>query len=156
LLESKTERAFEGILTSAELHSRHEIALEQYAKQMKIECNIMIDMFRTQILPAALKYQKIWARSLALVKELNMATELQERDLRHFSGHIEQAIAALDELAKVKIEIEGLGWEALAKVFCELALPHMENARKAVDALELWVDNELWPMPKYRELLYLQ
>jgi glutamine synthetase len=48
-----------------------------------------------------------------------------------------------------------LGWEAKARVFCELVAPKMEMLRKKVDALEMVVDNVLWPLPKYRELLFL-
>lgn len=71
------------------------------------------------------------------------------------TARIEQAIAAVDEMEKIQKQTSDLGWEAKAKVFCELVAPKMEQARKSVDLLEQMVDNSLWPLPKYRELLFL-
>jgi len=156
LRDPKTQRAFQGVLTSDELNSRLEILYEQYAKEMDIECHLMIELFSTQILPAALEYQKIWAKSIKRIGDLKISEGNQKKHLSLFSEQINGAIDAIDELELNLKQAQGLGWEALAKVFCELLLPRMEKARKAVDLLENQVDDSLWPLPKYREMLFIR
>lgn len=133
-LEKKTIRLFKGILSEEELHSRYEVMVEQYAKSMNVEANLMIELFQTQILPAAQK-------------------DMLQRGLRE--PLIDQAIADCEEIKRLQAQTYDLGWEAKAKVFCELIGPKMAEMRKKVDQLELLVDNAVWPLPKYRELLFL-
>lgn len=153
LLDKKSIRVFEGILTEEELHSRYEIAVEQYAKTLNIETNLMIELFRTQILPAAIQDQKHRAKSLLALKELGVKSP-QLESLKTFTAAIDQASLDIDELEEIQKQLHDLGWEAKAKAFCELVVPRMEQARKSVDFLETLVDNALWPLPKYRELLF--
>jgi glutamine synthetase len=156
LLEKKSIRAFEGILSEKELHSRYEILLEQYAKQMNIEANLMIDLFRTQILPAALLDQKNRAESLAALNSASIQGDARQlASLKTLAELIGKAIGAIDELDKIQRQAHDLGWEAKAKVFCEIAAPKMAEARSFVDGLESMIDNMLWPLPKYRELLFI-
>lgn len=133
-IEKKSVRVFEGILTEDELHSRYEIWVEQYVKTMQIETNLMIEMFQTQVLPAAQK-------------------DMIQRGLQE--PLIVQAIKAAGELKKLHSQTGDLGWEAKGKVYCELIVPKMAELRSFVDQLEMVVDNALWPLPKYRELLFL-
>ncbi len=156
LRDPKTERVFHGVLSPDELGCRIEVLYEQYAKQMNIECNLMIELFRTQILPAAIQYQSQWAKSIARIADLKIMNDPQRKHLEILSEEINGAIKAVDELEQIKKQAQGLGWEALAKVFCELVEPRMEKARLAVDLLEGSVDDALWPLPKYRELLFLR
>ena len=156
LRDPKTQRAFQGVLSADELDSRLEIHYEQYAKEQDIECRLMIDLFRTQILPAAVRHQKKWAKSISRIIDLEISEGKQRKHLELFSGQINDAIDAIDELELNLKQAQGLGWEALAKVFCELILPRMEKARKAVDLLENQVDDQLWPLPKYREMLFIR
>ena len=156
LLDKKTRRAFEGILNEQELHSRYEILIERYAKQMNIEANLMVELFRTQILPAALSDQKNRAESLAALQEISMrADPHQLESLKSLSLLIGQAIAAVDEVEKVQKQTRDLGWEARGKIFAEIVSPKMAEARTLVDRLETLVDNSLWPLPKYREILFI-
>lgn len=152
--DPKTGRVLNGVLSPEELRGRLEAMREQYAKEANIECTLMIDLFRTRILPAATQHQKTWAKSADLIHELKMATGEQRKSLALFSEEIEQAIQSVDELEKAKIEAQGLGWDAQGVVFCEIVLPKMEKAREAVDRLEGRVPDSLWPLPKYQELLY--
>ncbi len=154
-LNKKTETVFEGILSEEELHSRFEIFVEQYAKTMNIETNLMIELFRTQILPAALQDQKNRAKSLAALDKLAESSPIQLQSLKNLKAAIDEAISHIDDLEKIQSQTQDLGWEAKGKVFCELAAPRMEMARKSVDTLETLVDNALWPLPKYREMLYV-
>jgi len=156
LLEKKSLRVFEGVLSEAEVHSRYEILVEQYAKTMNIEANLMSELFRTQILPMAVQDQKNRAKSLASLKEIDLKPDRHQiESLKMISSSIDQAIADIEEMEKIQKQAQELGWEAKAKVFCELAAPKMEQARKSVDRLETLIDNTLWPLPKYRELLFI-
>jgi glutamine synthetase len=133
-IEKKTLSVFKDILSEEELHSRYEVMLEQYAKTMNIEVNLMVELFQTQILPAAQK-------------------DMIQRGLKE--PLIDQAIYICEEIKKLQSQTYDLGWEAKGRVFCELIAPKMAELRAKVDQLEMVVDNALWPLPKYRELLFL-
>jgi glutamine synthetase len=133
-VDKKTAQVFSGILTEEELHSRYEVMVEQYAKAMRIEANLMLELFYTSILPAAQKDMLLRGIEEPLIREASRAAE---------------------ELQKGVEQTHDLGWEAKAKVFCELLAPKMAELREKVDQLEQRVDNALWPLPKYRELLFL-
>ena len=133
-IDKKSIRIFDRILSAAELHSRYEILVEQYAKAMQIEVHLMVDLFQTQILPAAQK---------------DMLQRGVEEPL------IAKTISLCEQLKVLQSQTTDLGWEAKAQVYCELIEPQMLQFRSMVDALEMVVDNALWPLPKYRELLFL-
>lgn len=150
-LDKKSLRAFEGILSQKELEARSEILIEQYAKTMNIELNLIIDLFRTAILPAALQDQKRRAEAL---KALPAKQDAQRKALHTLATSISDAIVSVDQLETAQNQIEGLGWEAKGRAFADLIGPKMEKARVKVDRLEALVDNRLWPFPKYREMLF--
>lgn len=154
LRDPKTERVFQGVLSHGELESRFEILAERYAKEVAIECNLMIEIFRTAILPAAVRWQKECAKSLDLLLGLKIESKRQREQLEDLVSKIDSAIEAVDDLEKIKKQITDLGWEAAAGAYCDLALPRIDAARIAVDALEGRVDYVLWPLPKYSELLF--
>ena len=156
LRDPKIERVLQGVLSPDELKCRVEILFERYAKQINVECNLMIEIFRTQILPASLKYQSKWAKSVERISNLKIRHDSQQTRLEELSEHLNVAIEAVDQLESIKNQMQGLGWEAAAEGFCELALPMMETVRKKVDQLEETVSDELWPLPKYRDLLFIQ
>lgn len=133
-LEKKSLAVFEGVLTEEELRIRTEILIEQYCKIMHIDVALMIELFQTQILPAAQK-------------------DMKERKIDE--PLIAKAISVNEELKKLLSQMVDMGWEAKGKVYAELVGPKMEELRLAVDQLEMVVDNSLWPLPKYRELLFL-
>lgn len=133
-IQKKTISVFEEILSEEELHSRYEILVEQYGKVMQIESEVMIELFQTQILPAAQK-------------------DMRKRGVEE--PLIQKASDSLADLKKLLFQMSDMGWEAKGKVFCELIYPKMAELRFFVDQLEMVVDNALWPLPKYRELLFL-
>jgi glutamine synthetase len=155
LLEPQTHRAFEQVLSPDNLAGWHGACCERYARSVHIECQLMIDLFRTQIFPAAMEYQKKWAKSIASLIELNIPDPGQRDRLARFSEKIQHAIVAIDELEFSQKQIKGLGWEAQVNVYCDLVLPKMSKAREAVDEIESDTDGSIWPLPKYRELLFL-
>jgi glutamine synthetase len=153
-LEPKSIRAFQGILTQEELSARYEVAVEQYAKMMNIEAHLMLELFRTHILPSALRDQKMRGKSLKVLSDLGISLDPSVLEtLKKMASSTGAALHAIDEIEKVLFQMYDLGWEAKAKVFCDLASLKMEAARHCVDRLEALVDDSLWPLPKYWELL---
>lgn len=133
-LDKKAIRSFQDILSEEELKSRYEIMVQQYAKTINIEANLMVELFQTQILPAAQK--DFIARRMEVPQ-------------------VEAAMQVAEEMKKIQEQSSDIGWEAKGKVYCELLVPKMDELREKVDELEMLVDNTLWPLPKYRELLFL-
>ena len=156
LLDPKSLRAFEGVFTEKEIESRYEILVEQYVKTMAIEANLMIDLFRTEILPAALEDQKHRAKAIQMISELGVSVDAHLIDsIKHMVSLISSAIRAIDEIEKVQKQLIDLKWEAKGKAFCDVIAPKMETARHFIDEMETLLDDRLWPLPKYREMLFI-
>lgn len=153
----KTVQAFKGILTEQELKSRFEVMAEHYAHILHIEAKLMLDMFRTQILPAAIKHQKAVARSIEVTQSVVKGTKLTKQIalLKELTETIEDAISLSEQMDKLRSKIVDLPIFERAKAFSDQLVPHAEKFRHAVDTLETMVDDELWPLPKYRELLFM-
>lgn len=155
----KTVKAFKGILTEEELNSRSAILSELYAHTANIETKLMIDMFQTQILPAALRQQQDMSSSLIACISVLGATktlQAQKQRLETLVEAIEKSIAICDELNSLRIKAEDEEDPAIrGKMFCNEVLPKGDELREIVDWLETIVDDALWPLPKYREMLFL-
>ena len=150
--QKKSLRVLEDVFTEEELLSRYEIIVEDYAKTLNIEANVMIEMFQTQLLPAI---QKDLERRFALLDSAqSLGIRMGDAQVRQMCALLEEAVGYCEEVKKLQDQSSEMGWEAKGRVFCELISPKMEELRKNVDDLELLVDDELWPIPKYRELLY--
>lgn len=156
-LTPSTHALFQGILTPEELKSRYEIQSEIYAHSMNIEFKCMVDLFTTQILPAAIKHQKEMAKSLQLLREVagGKSGEMQLQELKSFADTIDQAISQNQILEQARSKADKLEGAKRAEAFAKKVLPEGEKLRILVDKLETQVDDLLWPLPKYRELLFL-
>lgn len=139
-----TIRVFEEILSPKELASRYEVAVEHYHTYLNIEINLMLDIFTNQLLPAALEYQKICASSLESVENV----------LKTKSSHQREALIRLNELIELAIQQANELKRGRSQAF-ELIEPKMVDFRTTIDTLEELVDDKYWPLPKYRELLFL-
>lgn len=158
LTSEDTAKAFKGILTKEELQSRYEILAEIYSHTVNIESKLMIDMFRTQVLPAAIKQQKELSDSiqscLAVIGAKGVAA--QKEILQNFTKLIEQSIALADILEKERSKAEKIeDLKARGSAFCDKVSVQGEKLRETVDLLESHIDDHLWPLPKYREILFL-
>jgi glutamine synthetase len=155
----KTARTFEGILTKQELQSRYEILAETYSHAVNIETKLMLDIARSKILPVAIQQQTNLASSLAAFsaamgqkKQLSAQTEL----LRSLSESIEHLITTIDKLSALQQEASAIeNLEKRGKAFCYKILPVCEELREVVDRLETCTDDAVWPLPKYREILFI-
>lgn len=157
LISKNSTKAFNEILTPSELKSRFEILNENFSLTVNIEANLMADLFKTQILPAALKHQKQASKAyLSLVQVLpkNQLNE-QKKLLGELNELIEKAIAQNRQLIAVQTKARSLSGEKRAEAFCLRVQNEMEELRILVDQIEAVVDDDLWPLPKYRELLFM-
>jgi glutamine synthetase len=156
LIEDAAEKAFEGVLSLQERKARVSVLVHQYAKTIEVEAKLMIELFQTQILPAAFEYKKKLAKNLHLLEQVEIPyTGKQKEWLGHLSSLIQLSIERAEELKKELERAKSLELIAQASVYCDIITNKMVLLRKTVDDLENMVQDSLWPLPKYRELLFL-
>jgi glutamine synthetase len=161
MITDKALRLFEkyNVLSNVELRSRYTIRVEKYIKDLKIEAKAMINMISTEIIPAGIKYQANTASSISAAEAaLGSAASLknQKELLKKICSLIETVSAGTEELDKTfneGLEIEDE--QKKAEFFCNTVKVKMEELRESVDALELVVDDELWQLPKFWEMLFI-
>jgi glutamine synthetase len=146
MLADQTIAAFENynVLSKRELESRFEVAAEQYALRANIEAETTFSIAKTMILPAALRY-------LALINEAEVSSLATEA-----SGLIDELIGGLNELGTANadpVELEGIEGAIHAR---DKQLAAMGSVREAADKLEKVVADDLWPLPKYEEMLFIK
>jgi glutamine synthetase len=148
-----------GVLSSREIRSRAEILLEGYATTVAIEGNVALDMAKTILLPAAFAWQRDLAATAAgLEAVLGKAEAMpQRRLLQTVSKLTREFMAAIDSLEKALEKAGAVHGDAkkAARACRDAIVPAMAVCREAADALELLLDDALWPVPKYREMLWL-
>ena len=143
------------VFTKAELESRAEIQYETYAKAINIEAKAMIDIASKQIIPAVIKYTKSLADTVNSVTAAGAEASVQSELLAETSGLLSDTKVALQKLIDLDKKSEEVpeGTE-LAHYFHEEIVPAMAELRVPVDALEMIVDKEMWPMPSYGDLMF--
>ena len=161
-LSKETMSLFErnNIFTHRELEARHEIMLETYIKKIQIESRVMGSVAINHILPAAIKYQTLLIDNVRGMKEIGLAKETyaaQVEIIKEISAHIVIIKANVDSMLDVRKKansIENLRSRAIA--YCDKVKTYFEIIRYNVDKLELIVDDESWPLPKYREMVTIR
>ena len=149
-----------GVSTEKELIARNEVKWETYVKKVQIEARVIGRMATNHVIPAALKYKTRLLKSVSLSKEIfpedYLATSGPEielaKEVSALIAEIRSDVDALIEARKKANVIEDIYKKALA--YHEVAAM-IEVVRKPIDRLEELVDNDLWPLPKYRELLFI-
>jgi glutamine synthetase len=157
-LKPEVVKAFEkyGVLNEREMHARYEIALEQYNKTINVEGQLMVLMANRYILPAAFRYQSEVAQSVAAVKAAGGAAKETKKALDELVKLIDQAKSRTNALQHL-LEHEGNGAaEKHARYFRDKVVPAMNALREAGDALECLVPHDIWPLPTYREMLFIK
>lgn len=160
LISEAAEKVFakHNIFNKTELHSRYEIFVEQYCKTINIEAMTMLNMANRQILPAAVKYSTELASSISAVKSAVSGCDVsaQEKTLQELSkmmSSFKSGIKALEEHAGKANDIEDLYERS---VYChENIVPAMQALRKDGDGMETIIDDLLWPLPTYAEMLFM-
>ena len=151
-----------NVLSEAELQSRSEVKWETYVKKLQIESRVMGDLVVNHVLPAAKRYQTMLLQNVLAVKQVFSADEtasLNEMDysiikqIEHHSGAILEGVEHMTEARHKANRQPDERSKALA--YHDNVLPLMAQIREHADALELIVDDEMWTLPKYRELLFI-
>jgi glutamine synthetase len=165
MISKKSLDMFEsqGILNHREQEARYEISLETYTKKIQIESRIMADMVNNQIIPAALNYQKslienaTGLKNILAAAEFKKAADTQISLIKEISEHVSIIKKAADDMTEARKKANTLdSAKKQAHAYCEKVKPFFETIRYNVDKLENIVDDATWPLPKYREMLYLR
>ena len=152
-----------GVFTEFELHARNEVKWETYTKKIQIEARVLGDLALNHILPVATRYQSMLVDNLVKLKTLfpvAKGNELTARDLSTIErmsehmGVIKEETERMVNARKAANKIENEREKAIA--YHDNVVPAMERIRYHIDKLELMVDNEMWPLPKYREMLFIR
>jgi glutamine synthetase len=143
------------VLSPAEVESRMHIAVEKYVKQLMIEAEMMVSIARSHILPAALEHQGLMANTINATEEAGVKVEGERKALREFAGLVTGLRTAIAAVEKECANHAGDPM-AHARHINTKVKPAMAELREAVDTLELHVSAELWPLPTYRDLLFLK
>ena len=151
-----------GILSKRELEARYEIRLDVFRKKIQIESRVLGDLAINHIIPTAVKYQNTLIenvrgmRDLLNTGEFNRQAGLQLETLKAISGHISSIKEGVDDMVKARKKANVLeDIEALAQAYQNDVKPYLEEIRSHIDKLELIIDDEIWPLPKYREMLFI-
>ena len=157
LTTDKAVKLFEkfGIFTKVELESREEIIYETYAKTINIEANTMIDMAGKKYIPAVVKYTRQLADAVVAVREAGAEPVVQARLLGEVNGKLTAAQEALGRLSRAMAQAAALKDAKEQAFFCkDVVRTAMEELRAPIDALEMIVDKDVWPVPSYGELTF--
>lgn len=164
-ISEKTINLFKktGVLSEKELHARTEIKWEMYTKKIQIEARVLGDLALNHIVPVAIEYQTSLVKNVQGLKELFPDAEYKElatarlQLIKEVGNHISTIKAKVNDMVearKVANKIEDAREKALA--YSEKVFPYFDEIRYHVDKLELIVDNEMWTLPKYREMLFIR
>ncbi len=145
-----------NVLNKNEVDARYNIKLEKYVLKRDIEFKATIDIANTMILPAAMKHQAQLAASIAAIKSVSGSEPAEQRkSLDNVTATIESLIKSVDNLKDILAKSPHDDEMKHAEYYVNTAMPAMDNIRKYADQLESMVEDELWPLPKYREMLLL-
>jgi glutamine synthetase len=143
-----------GVLSARELESRLETYLEQYCKTVQVEANLMIEMARTLIFPAAVRYQSELAATCVNLKSIGNDFDTDTLD------RMTQLVKCLqDSTTDLESTMQHVGASSMieeARHCCDTVLPAMAKVRQYADQLEGLVADDLWPLPTYQEMLFIK
>jgi glutamine synthetase len=143
------------ILNEREIHARYEIFLENYNKTINVEANLMVLMANRYILPAALEYQKNIGQSIAAVKAAGGTSVQGKKLLMTYTKLVDRFKAQTDALEAVA-DHAGASAEKHAKYMRDKVVPAMAKLRELGDQIEVLTPHEIWPLPTYREMLFVK
>ncbi|WP_286031846.1 glutamine synthetase III [Phocaeicola coprophilus] len=164
-LTPESVRMFEstGVMTRKELEARNEVKWETYTKKIQIEARVLGDLVMNHVVPVAIEYQTRLIDNVYKMKQLFSEDESARlssenvaiiREIAAHTAYIKEHVDALIEARKVANRIETEREKAVA--YHDTVAPMLEEIRYHIDKLELIVDNQMWTLPKYRELLFIR
>ena len=150
------------VLNKSELQSRCEVKWETYVKKLQIESRVMGDLMVNHVLPAAKRYQTMLLQNVLAVKQVFAEEEVKSLNamdysiIRQIENHSGAILAGVEQMTEARHKANRQSDErSKAIAYHNTVLPLMAEIREHADALELIVDDEMWTLPKYRELLFI-
>ena len=161
-VSKKTISLFEelGVMNKVEIEARYEIEIEEYALRIQIEGRVLGDIARNHVVPTAVKYQNILIENVRGLKEIfgndfKKYAKEQLALIQEISGHIEAINSGVTKMTNERKKANAIQDSVKrADVYCNKVKPLFDVIRYSCDKLELLIDDELWPLTKYRELLF--
>jgi glutamine synthetase len=157
-----TQSLFERhkIFSHVELEARHEIMMEEYVKKLQIEARLMGYLCSNSVLPVAIRYQNEIIENVKGLKEIGLPASSYESQLRIIeviSNHINAISSNVEAMISARKEANAIeSMHARAEAYCDKVKPYFDTIRYHADKLELIVDDQMWVLPKYREMLFLR
>ncbi len=157
-------KTFEGVLSEVELHARNEVKWEIYTKKIQIESRVLGDLSLNHIIPVAIQYQSVLLKNVTRLKQIytddtafrTIAAE-QLNLIEKIATHVNAINAKVHEMIDARKRANVVENErAKAIAYHDEVAPFFDTIRYHIDKLELIVDNEMWTLPKYRELLFIR
>lgn len=149
-----------NIFSHRENEARHEIMLETYIKKIQIESRVMGSLAINHILPAAIKYQTLLVENVEGLKDIGLPKDTYAAQLeliKEISSHITIIKKNVDDMIEARKKANGItNVRTKAIAYCDKVKAHFDTLRYHVDKLELIVDDESWPLPKYREMVTIR
>lgn len=149
-----------NVMNHVEVEARYEIELEEYTKKIQIEGRVLGDIARNHVIPTAIRYQNTLIENVKGLKEIfgkdfeKIAKE-QINIIKEISAHIEGINSKVEEMTQARKKANALtDAQKMAEMYCDKVKPFFDVIREHCDKLELIVDDEIWTLTKYRELLF--
>ena len=162
LVEPATVALFSslGILSDRELYARYEVQQETYTKKLQIEARVLGDLIVNHVVPTAIKFQNTLIENCRGLKDLFGPERMQQmctsqlRMIEKISRYVDSLRKDVhDMIEERRLANQITDVTERAEAYCVRVLPYMQKIREVSDKLEMLVDDELWPLPKYREML---
>jgi glutamine synthetase len=161
-ISAQTLALFEemNVMNHVEVEARYEIELEEYTKKIQIEGRVLGDIARNHVIPTAIRYQNILIENVKGLKEIfgkefETIGKEQITLIKEISGHIAAINSQVEEMTEARKRANNLSnAEEMAHAYCDNVKPYFDSIRNHCDKLELLVDDEVWTLTKYRELLF--
>lgn len=147
------------VFTEVELHARNEVKWEIYTKKIQIESRVLGDLAMNHIIPVGTRYQSLLMDNVLKYQQLFPGEDNNENIslIKDIKLHLSAVRAKVKDMVEARkaanVVIDG---KEKALVYHNMVLPYLDEIRYHIDKLELIVDNEMWPLPKYRELLFIR
>ncbi len=152
-----------GVFTQKELEARNEVKWEMYTKKIQIESRVLGDLAINHVIPAATRYQSLLLDNVYKIKQLfkgDKADKIARQDMNsieQMADHMATIKSTVELMVDARRKANRLTDERTKAIaYHDEVFPLMEDIRYHIDKLELMVDNEIWPLPKYRELLFIR
>ena len=149
-----------GVMSKIETEARYEIEMDEYTLRIQIESRVLGDIAANHVVPTAVRYQNMLIENVKGLKEIfgkefEKHASQQIKLIKNISEHLELIHLKIDEMINARKKANSVTSSVKkAEMYCSEVIPFFEEIRYHCDKLELMVDDELWPLTKYRELLF--